>query len=88
MVQGNRCQSQGDEQVPIISQISHMGQGMGRGQGQDFQVSTLRTQGHVYAMVLQTELADKSDMRGTFPLSQEYCLNSDASYSCLLLHLV
>ena len=61
---------------------------MGRGRGQDFQASTSRTQGRVYAMVPQIELADKSDMWGMFSLSQECCLNSDASYSCLLLHLV
>ena len=50
-----------------------------------------RDQGHVYAMVSQTELADQYDIHGTFPLSHfliECCLNSDASYSCLLLHLV
>ena len=54
---------------------------MGRGQGQDFQADTSGTQGRFYAVVPQTELADRSDMLGTFPLSQEYCLNSDASYS-------
>ena len=61
---------------------------MGRGRGQDFQASTLGTHGLFYTMVPQTELADQYDMRGTFPLSQECCLNSDASYSCLLLHNV
>ena len=53
---------------------------MGRGQGQDFQACTSRTQGRVYTVVPQTELADQFDIRGTFPLSQEYCLNSDALY--------
>ena len=61
---------------------------MGRGQSQDFQAGTSGTQGHVYVVVPQAELVDQSDMWGTFPLSKEYCLNSDASYSCLLLHLV
>ena len=61
---------------------------MGRGLGQDFQDGTSGTQGRFYAVVPQTELADQSDMRGTFPLSQECCLNSDASYLCLLLHNV
>ena len=61
---------------------------MGRGRGQDFQAGTLGTQGRFYAVVPYTELADQSDMRRTFPLSQEYCSNSDTSYSCLLLHLV
>ena len=61
---------------------------MGRGRGQDFQVGISRTQGRFYVVVPQTELADQSDMRGTFPLSQECSLNSDASYSYLLLHNV
>ena len=56
---------------------------MGQGRGQDFQAGTSGTQGRFYAVVPQTELADQSDMRGTFSLSQECCLNSDASYSCL-----
>ena len=62
--------------------------GQGRGRSHEFQAGTSRTQGHFYAVVLQTELAYQSDMRGTFPLSQKCCLNSDASYSCLLLHNV
>ena len=63
-----------------------MGQGMGRGRGQDFQAGTLRTQGRVYIGVPRIELADQSDIQGMFPLSQECCLNLDASYSCLLFH--
>ena len=61
---------------------------MGRGRGQDFQADTLGTQGRFYAVVPQTELVDQFDMRSTFLLSHECCLNSDASYSCLLLHNV
>ena len=61
---------------------------MGRGRGQDFQADTAGTQEHVNVVAPQTELADQSDMRGTFPLSQEYYLNSNALYSCLLLHLM
>ena len=53
---------------------------MGRGRGQDFQADTSRTQERFYAVVPQTELADQYDMRGAFPLSQECCLNLDASY--------
>ena len=49
--------------------MGHMGQGMGRGRGKDFQAGTLGTQGHVYALVLQTELADQFDIQGTFRLS-------------------
>ena len=83
MGQGNRCQSHGAAQAPTISQMGHMGQGMGRGRGQDFQAGTSGTQGCVYAVVPQTELADQFDIQGTFPLSQECCLNLDASYLCL-----
>ena len=61
---------------------------MGRGRGQDFQFDTLGTQGRFYAMVPQTKLAYRFDIHVTFSLSQECCLNSDASYSCLLLHNV
>ena len=39
-------------------------------------------------MVPQTELTDQSGIQDTFTLSQECRLNLDASYSCLLLHLV
>ena len=42
---------------------------MGRGRGQDFQADTLGNQGYVYVVVLQTELADQSDIQGTFQLS-------------------
>ena len=61
---------------------------MGQGRGQDFQAGTSGTQGRFYVVVPQTELVDQSDMRGRFSLSQECCLNTDASYSCLLLHNV
>ena len=80
--------SQGVAQAPSATQIGQRGQGMGRGRGQDFQAGISGTQGRFYAVVPQTELANQSDMRGTFPLSQECCLNTDASYSCLLLHNV
>ena len=69
MGQGNRCQSYSAAQAPTISQMGHKGQGMGRGRGQDFQASALRTQGHVYVVVLQTDLADQSDIQGMFWLS-------------------
>ena len=47
------------------------GQGMGRGRcrGQDYQAGASGTQGHVYAVVLQTELAYQYDIQGTFRLS-------------------
>ena len=52
---------------------------------------TLGTQGHVYAVVLQTELVDQSDIQGMFMLSHlwdKILFDSDASYSYLLLHHV
>ena len=69
MGQGNRCQSQGVAQAPTISQMGHMGQDMGWGQGQDFQVNASGTQGHVYSIVPQIELAYQSDIQGMFRLS-------------------
>ena len=39
-------------------------------------------------MVPQAELADQFGIWGMFTLSQECRLNLDASYSCLLFHLV
>ena len=42
---------------------------MGRSQGQSSQAETSRTQGHVYAVVPQTELADQYDLQGMFRLS-------------------
>ena len=83
MGQGNRYQSQGAAQAPTSSHMGHIGQGMGRGRGQDFQAGTSGTQGRVYAVVPQIELADQYNIQGTFPLSQECYLNLDASYSCL-----
>ena len=47
----------------------HMGQGMGRGQGQDFQAETLRIQGHVYTVIQKAKLAYQSNIHGTFLLS-------------------
>ena len=86
--QRDQYQSQGATQAPSATQIGQRGQGMGRGRGQDFQARTSGTRGRFYAVVQQTKLADQYDMWGTFMLSQECRLNSDASYSCLLLHNV
>ena len=62
---------------------------MGRGRGQDFQVGTSGTQERVYTVVPQTKLVDKSDIQGMFRVSHFLCcLNSGASHSCLLVHLV
>ena len=41
---------------------------MGRGQGQSSQFGTLGTQGCVYTITLQIELADQSVIQGTFLL--------------------
>ena len=62
--------------------------GRGQGRGQDFQAGTSETQGRFYTVVPQTRLTDQSDIGGTFPLSQECCLNLVASNSCLLMHNV
>ena len=64
--QTDQYQSQGAAQAPSTTQI---GQGMGRGRGQEFQAGTSGTQGCVYAVVRQTELIDQSDIKGTFRLS-------------------
>ena len=61
---------------------------MGRDRGQGSQDGTSRIQGRVYAITPQTDPADQSGIQGTFTISQECRLNLDASYSCLLLHLV
>ena len=45
------------------------GQGMGQGRGQDYQVGDSWTQGHVYVVVSQTELAYQFDIQGTFRIS-------------------
>ena len=55
---------------------------MGRGLVQSSQARIPRTQGRVYAVVLEVEHADQSDMQGTF-----YTCNYFASCSALL-HLV
>ena len=71
--------------------MGHMGQGMGQGRGQDFQAGTLGTQGHVYAVVPLTELADKSDIQGTLRLSHfliRVLFKFGCTNSCLLLHNV
>ena len=68
-----------------------MGQGMGRGRGQGPQAGTSGTLGRVYAVTPQAELADQPDIQGMFLLSHfltRVFLNSDASYSYLLLQHV
>ena len=56
---------------------------MGQGQVQGSQAKILGTQGHIYAVVPRAELADHSDMQGTFSY---FHLLSYAS--CSLLHFV
>ena len=53
-------------QAPSVVQTSQRGQGMGRGQVQDSQARTSGTQGRVYAMVPEAELADPPDAQGMF----------------------
>ena len=56
---------------------------MGRGQAQGSQTRTSGTQGRVYAVIPQAELADQPVMHGTFLYLH---LLFDAS--CSVLHLV
>ena len=84
MGQGNQYQSQGVARDPTISQSGWMGQGMGRGRGQGSQDGTSGTQGPVYTITLQTELADQSVIQGTFILFHLWArvlFNSGASHS-------
>ena len=84
MGQGRQYQSQGVAQAPTVSQTCHMGQGMGRGRGQDSQAGTLGTQGCVYSITPQTELADHSIIQGTFLLFRLWArvlFDSGASHS-------
>ena len=82
--QRNQFQSQSAMPAPPVVQMGQRGQVMGRGQVQGSQARTLRTQGHVYAMVPKAERTDQPDMQGMFlPLH----VLLDALYS-LLLHLV
>ena len=62
--QRDRYQFHGAAQAPSATQTGQRGQGIGL--DQDFQACTSGTQGHVYVVVLQTELADQSDIHGTF----------------------
>ena len=87
MGQGNRCQSQGAAQAPTISKICHIGQGMGRGRGQDFQAGTSGTEGRVYAVVPQTELTDQYDIQGTFRLSH-FLIRVLLKCGCIIFMLI
>ena len=64
-----------------------MGQGMGRGRGKDFQAGTLGTQGHVYTVVLQTELVDQSDIQGTFRLSN-FLIRMLFKFGCIVFMFI
>ena len=88
MGQGNKYQSQGATQAPIVSHIGHRGQSMGRGRWQGPQAGTSRTQGRVYTVTPQTEPTDPSVIQGMFLLSRLWArvlFDSGASHS---LHLV
>ena len=47
---------------------------MGRGQVQNPQTRVSRTQGRVYAIVPEAELADQPDMQGTFYTYNYFCI--------------
>ena len=57
---------------------------MGRGPGQGSQAGTSKTQGRIYAVVPQTELADQSIIQGTFLLSSRWArvLFDSVAYAC------
>ena len=60
---------------------------MGRGLGQGSQAETLWTQGHVYTITPQAELADQSVIQGTFLLSRLWArvlFDSSASHSFIV----
>ena len=60
--------------------------GWGIGRGESSQAKTSRTQGHVYAITPQTELADQSVIQGTFLLFHLWArvlFDSGASHSLI-----
>ena len=60
---------------------------MGRGRGQGSRAETSRTQGHVYAVVLQTKLANRSDVQGMFRLSHFLTLML-FKFGCIIFMLI
>ena len=66
MDQRNQFQLQGTIQAPSAAQVGQRDQSVGRGQVQSPQARMSRTQGRVYAVVLEAEHADQPDMQGTF----------------------
>ena len=91
MGQGNQHQSQDAARAPITSQSGQMGQGMRQGPGQGSQVWTSRTQGCVYAITPQIELADQSVIQGTVLLSLLWArvlFDSGASHSFIVTSCV
>ena len=68
-----------------------MGQGMGQSRGQGSQAETSRTQGLVYSITPQTELANQSVIQGTFILScltTRVLFDSSASHSFIIASCV
>ena len=60
---------------------------MGRGRGQSSRAETSWTQGHVYVVVLQTELSDQSDVQGTFRLSH-FLARMLFKFGCIIFTLI
>ena len=60
MGKGNRYQAPGAAQEPSVLQVGQRGQVMGRGRGQVPQAKTSGTQGSVYTITPQTEIAGQS----------------------------
>ena len=67
--QRNQFQLQGAIRASPVAHRGQRGQSVGRGQVQSLQARMSRTQGRVYAVVLEAEHADQSDTQGTFLLS-------------------
>ena len=74
MGQRNQFQSQGAIQAPPAAQMGQRGQSVGRDQVQGPQARMLRTQGRVYAVVLEVEHADQSNMKGTLYTYNYFCI--------------
>ena len=53
----------------------------------EVKAGTFRTQGHVYAVVPQTELADQSDVQGTFRVSH-FLTRMLFKFGCIIFMLI
>ena len=85
--QGNKYQALGATQAPSVSHTGQRRQVMGQGQGQGPQAGISGTQGCVYAITPQTEIADQMVIHGTFLLFHLWArvsFHSGASHSFII----